>query len=112
VHTVRETAAFSAQATKLLTADELQTVIDAIAYDPTKGDIIEGTGGVRKLRVAFGGRGKSSGARVIYYYFDGAHPIYALEIFAKNERADLSAKERNGLLKLTTELKAAWRKKG
>jgi hypothetical protein len=111
MHTVRETATFSAAARVLLTAGEYDAVINAIAADPAKGVLVPGTGGVRKLRVASGGRGKSGGARAIYFYFDADHPVHAITIFGKSEKADLSAKERAELRKLTDALKAAWRQR-
>jgi hypothetical protein len=64
---------------------------------------------VRKLRVAASGRGKRGGARVIYFYFDRHNPIYLLAVFAKNERSDLSAAQRNTLAKAIARLKAEMR---
>jgi len=60
-----------------------------LAIHPESGDEIPGTGGVRKLRFGFRGRGKSGGARVIYYYFDKDNPLYALLIYGKNEQVNL-----------------------
>jgi hypothetical protein len=70
------------------------------------GDVIAGTGGIRKLRWALKGRGKSGGARVIYYYHDARIPLYLLDIYAKNEQANLSLAERNEFKKLATALAA------
>ena len=55
---------------------------------------------MRKLRWQRGGRGKSAGVRVIYYFHSQRVPLYLLTVFAKNERADLTQKERNELAKL------------
>jgi hypothetical protein len=52
----------------LLTADEQAAIVDLIAFEPTCGDLIPGTGGLRKVRVGRGGSGKRGGARVIYYF--------------------------------------------
>lgn len=112
MRTVSETATFSAGAQVMLTAVEYETVIHDMAFNPTKGDVIQGTGGVRKMRVSAGGKGKSGGARVIYFYFDDAHPVLAIAIFAKNEKVDLTAKERNELKKRIDAIKADWRKQG
>ncbi|WP_255468865.1 type II toxin-antitoxin system RelE/ParE family toxin [Reyranella sp. CPCC 100927] len=68
MHTVLETATFTARAERRLTVEELHATIDAIAKNPAAGDVIKDTGGVRKIRVAVGGRGKSGGARVIYFF--------------------------------------------
>ena len=61
---------------------------------------MRGTGGVRKLRWGKGGRGKSGGVRVIYYFHDELLPLYLLTLFAKNEQANLTARERNTLATL------------
>src|ERR1035437_8607549 len=75
--------------------------LDYLADNPTAGDLIPGTGGVRKLRWALEGRGKRGGARVVYFYHDPDVPIFALTAYAKNERADLSQQDRNDFRKLT-----------
>lgn len=67
---------------------------------PQRGRPYQGTGGIRKLRWRQGGRGKSGGVRVIYYFHSDRMPLYLLTVFAKNERADLSQAERNELSKL------------
>lgn len=63
---------------------------------------------MRKLRWARGGRGKSGGVRVIYYFYSDAMPLYLLTLFAKNERANLSKAERNMLAELVGALVATW----
>ena len=72
------------------------------------GDLIEGTGGVRKLRWARDGRGKSGGVRVIYHFHGDAMPLYLLTMFAKNEQANLSKAERNELATLFDLLVQIW----
>jgi hypothetical protein len=71
-----------------------------LAAHPKSGDLIEGTGGIRKMRWSRGGRGKSSGVRVIYYYHSEVMPLYLLTMFAKNEQANLSKADRNNMAKL------------
>lgn len=83
-------------------------MVDYLAAQPKAGDLIEGTGGVRKLRWARGGRGKSGGVRVIYYFHSDAMPLYLLTMFAKNERANLSKAERNELAGLVDVLVQIW----
>jgi len=70
--------------------------------------MIEGAGGVRKLRWARDGRGKSGGVRVIYYFHSAVMPLYLLTMFAKNERANLSKAERNELAELVDALVEIW----
>jgi hypothetical protein len=65
------------------------------------GDLIPGTGGVRKLRWGLEGRGKRGGARVVYYYHSDAMPIFAPTAYAKNDRADISQADRNDFRRLT-----------
>jgi hypothetical protein len=62
------------------------------------------TGGLRKMRFAIGGRGKSSGVRIVYHYVNEARPIYLLALFAKNEKDNLSRSERNVLRKFVERL--------
>jgi hypothetical protein len=76
-------------------------LIDYLAYNPAAGDLIQGTGGVRKLRWALQGRGKSGGARVIYFYHNADLPLFVLTAYAKNDRSDLSQQERNEMRQLT-----------
>jgi hypothetical protein len=70
----------------------------------------KGTGGVRKLRVASSGRGKRGGARVIYLFGGVDVPVFLLAIFAKNEKSDLSQKERNALSKLSAAILEDYRR--
>lgn len=95
--TVAEVPEYIRRCEKLLSADEQRDVIEYLAAHPKAGDLMEGTGGVRKLRWGRGGQGKSGGVRVIYYFHSEAMPLYLLTVFAKNERANLSKAERNDL---------------
>ena len=103
--TVGETPEYIRRVTKLLSESERIDVIDYVAASPKAGDLIQGTGGVRKLRWARSGRGKSGGVRVIYYFHSEALPLYLLTVFGKGEKADLSQAERNELAKLVQVLK-------
>lgn len=62
---------------------------------------MQGAGGVRKLRWAAQGKGKSGGGRVIYYYHNGTMPLFLLTVFGKGEKVNLSKSERNELAKFT-----------
>jgi len=109
MQTVAETPHYEHRAAKLLSAEEQDAVIIMIADNPLVGDVIVGTGGVRKVRYSRGSRGKSGGVRVVYYYYDETVPVYLLEVFGKNEKTDLTKAERNNLAKLTTILKRSFR---
>ena len=98
-------------AEKLLSAQERQELIAYLAEHPKDGDLMEGTGGVRKLRWHRGGQGKSGGVRVIYYYHDGLMPLYLLTLFAKGDKANLTKAERNELAGLVDVLVGIWKGK-
>lgn len=89
MQTIAETPEYIRRAEKLLADDERRDLLHYLAAHPKAGDLMEGTGGVRKLRWARSGRGKSAGVRVIYYFHSEAMPLYLLTLFAKNERAEL-----------------------
>lgn len=108
---VVETPEFLSVTRKLMTDEERTLLVDYLAYNPTAGDLIPGTGGVRKLRWGLEGRGKRGGARTIYFYHDASIPLFALTAFAKNERADLSQQDRNDLRQLTTRLVGAFKRR-
>ena len=100
--TVVETPEFRSATRKLLTRDECSALVNHLAHHPTDGDLIQGTGGVRKLRWALDGRGKRGGARIIYFYHDPDLPVFMLTAYAKNERSNLSQKDRTDMRRLTT----------
>jgi hypothetical protein len=91
--------------------DERSLLVDYLAHNPTAGDLVPGTGGVRKLRWRLEGRGKRGGARVIYFHHDAGMPLFALTAFAKNQRADLSQQDRNDLRQLTALLVTAFKRR-
>ncbi len=106
--TVAELPEYLRLAARLLVDADRRAIVDHLAAHPAAGDLIEGTGGVRKLRWARDGRGKSGGVRVIYYFHNEAMPLYLLTMFAKNERANLSKAERNALAGLVDVLVQIW----
>ena len=102
--TVTELPEYIRRANELLNEAERKSVVDYLAAHPRAGDVMEGTGGIRKLRWARGGRGKSGGVRVIYYYHDHRIPLYLLTVFGKNEKSNITKSERNELAKLVNVL--------
>jgi hypothetical protein len=105
--TVVETPIFARRARKLLSESEHTELIVYLANHPEAGDEIVGTGGVRKMRFAALGKGKSGGVRVIYYFYDRDVPLYALYLYGKNERADLTAEQRKSATDFAAAIKAA-----
>jgi hypothetical protein len=81
-------------ATKVWSEQERGEFVDFIAAHPTAGVVVEGTGGVRKVRWGREGVGKRGGVRVIYYYLDEDVPLFLISIFAKSAKADLDAREK------------------
>ena len=108
---VIELVGFRRRASELLTAEERDAVIDLVAYEPACGDLIPGTGGLRKIRVGRGGMGKRGGARVIYFFHDPEMPILLVAVYAKNEKSDLSAGEKKEFATLLKAFVAQWRKR-
>jgi hypothetical protein len=109
MQTVVELPQFTRLARPLLVEREIMSLINCLAANPQAGDIIEGTGGVRKLRWAREGMGKRGGVRVIYYFHSERIPLYLLTLFVKNESSDLTMSERNALATLVDRLIAASR---
>ena len=88
-----------------LTDEDLKTLEIELLNNPEIGALIQGTGGVRKMRFAFENQGKSGSARVIYVDFEIKEKLYLLGAYAKNVKESLTQEEKNSLKKLTTILK-------
>ncbi len=68
-----------------------------LLLNPKQGDVIQGTGGLRKIRIANKSKGKRGGSRIIYYFLDEKRRCYLLTIYAKNEISDLTADQKKHL---------------
>jgi hypothetical protein len=99
--TVVELPEFIRQSKKLLSQSENSRLIFYLSTHPKDGILIQGTGGVRKIRWSREGSGKRGGVRVIYFYFNENMPLFLLTVFPKSEKTNLSKEERNELNKLT-----------
>ena len=84
------TSLFEETAEEVLGDDGLRAVQEMIQANPEVGAVVKGTGGARKIRVAARGRGKSGGARVIYYFQSAQGTVYLLLAYAKSEADDLT----------------------
>lgn len=84
-----ETSLFTAQLARYLSDDEYRERQAHLLARPDEGALIRGSGGIRKARWGAGGRGKSGGVRVIYYWASAAAQIYLLTIYGKSEQADI-----------------------
>ena len=106
--TAVEAPSFLRDAGSLMTEEERGALVAYVATNPGVGVVMPGTGGVRKIRWAGSGRGKRGGVRVIYYYCGEALPVFLLNVFAKNEKVDLSQAEKNEMKKWIPRLVAAY----
>lgn len=109
--TVVETPWFLRDAASRLTEPERSDLVAFLAANPEAGDLMAETGGIRKLRWGVRGRGKRGGVRVIYYYHNESLPLFLLNVFAKNEKTNLSRAERNELKHLVPRLVAGYQKR-
>lgn len=85
--------------------DEMKAAVDLVAGEPEAGDVMQGTGSVRKARLAGRGKGKSGGYRVVWYFGGDDIPVFLLTVFGKGEKASLTQGERNALRALAATLR-------
>lgn len=109
--TIVETPDFIAAARRLFTMKEHELLIDHLARNPDAGDLVPGSGGIRKLRWAAGGRGKRGGARVIYFYCNAQIPLFALDVYAKSEKTDLTHEELSRLRRFVKAIGETYQRK-
>lgn len=100
-----ETATFTRLIREVVSDDDYAAFQLALARYPEQGDLLEGCGGVRKVRMAARGRGKSGGARVIYLFLRDRHRIYLLYVFTKGDAANLSAEGKKAIRELAQQIK-------
>lgn len=98
-----ETPVFTGQVIELLTDEEYGRFQQCLAAHPQMGDVIPGTGGLRKVRWSVQGRGKRGGVRVIYYHVSAAAQCRMLLIYRKGLKDDLTAAEKKVLRKLNAD---------
>lgn len=94
--------------------EDLAELQQFLIKNPDAGDMMPGTGGLKKLRFAFEGRGKSGSARVCYVDFAAFEKNYLIQVFSKDEKTNLTQKEKNDVKKvikiLKNEVADNWRK--
>jgi hypothetical protein len=94
-----------------LTDDDLKDLQEYLIINPETGSVIQGTGGVRKIRWALRNTGKSGGIRVLYIDFIVYEKIYLLMAYPKNQKDNISDKEKKIIKQLVTDLKNELRRK-
>lgn len=108
-----ETAVFTKKAS-LITDETLRTLQIELCENPEKGDVIEGTGGLRKIRVGQpeSRKGKSSGYRVLYLFLKIKSKIFLIYAYPKSEKENITSEEKKVFKVLVTALKEAEKVKG
>jgi len=99
----KETSIFTRQVKQLLDAESYRLLQMKLVVDPEAGALIPGTGGLRKIRWQGSGRGKRGGVRAIYYWATRDDVVLMLLAYPKNERDDLTAKQKRVLVALVKE---------
>jgi hypothetical protein len=100
-----ELGPFTKAAEKLLGLDGLRVLQAELMANPDTGALIPGGRGLRKVRIALPGRGKSGGARVIYFFHTPAGTCFLLALYAKTEAGNLTKAEVNQLARLIEAIK-------
>ena len=90
---IKETPVFTKIIQEVLPDDEYSAFQNRLIGDPECGDVIRGSGGLRKIRWKIPGKGKRGGLRIIYYYLSKALQIYMLFAYKKNEQSDLTSEQ-------------------
>ena len=88
-----------------LTDEDLRILQNILLENPKAGDTIQGTGGLRKIRIPIGDRGKRGGGRVIYVDIELKERIYFINVYAKNEKDDLTEDEKKAFKAVVNILK-------
>lgn len=95
-----ETPLFTKRITEIVSDEDYSEFQKFLAEHPEAGDVMEGTGGLRKVRMKLAGRGKSGGARVIYYHLESASQIRMVFVFKKDEQDNLTDDQKKQLKKI------------
>jgi len=91
-----------------LDSESLKMLEEKLLENPQLGDVIQGTGGARKMRIQLEGRGKSGGGRVIYLDVFEKEKLYLLFAYPKNMQEDLTEEQRKAIKILIDAIKKEW----
>ncbi len=92
-----ETRIFTRRIKELMSDDEYRALQETLVNRPGMGDVVPGTGGLRKVRWKHEDHGKSGGVRVIYYWMTEDEQLYMLYVYPKSKQEDLTAEQKKGL---------------
>lgn len=104
-----ETITFTKLITRLVADDDYAALQQELADQPEKGGPMSGCGGVRKVRMAARGKGKSGGARIIYLFLKNHDVIYLLYVFTKGDADNLSSNGKKAMRELAEQIKTEYR---
>jgi hypothetical protein len=108
MHAVVLTPAFERQAkSEGMSEDEIQAAASKIAADPLAGDLIVGSGGFRKMRIAGRGKGKSGGYRIVTFFAAKGAPVFLIAVLSKGSRENFSKAEINAMAGMSRSLVAS-----
>jgi mRNA-degrading endonuclease RelE of RelBE toxin-antitoxin system len=88
-----ETSIFTKEITRILSDDEYRQLQYFLVANPQSGDVIKGSGGLRKMRWKTKGRGKSGGIRTIYYYHQDESMLLMIYVYEKSKTENLTPKQ-------------------
>lgn len=112
MQTVVETPEFIRCAKKLdLSDDERESMVELIASNPEAGNEISGTSGMRKVRIAGKGKGKSGGYRVITFFTGSDIPVFLITVYGKGQKANITAAEKKAMKTLSNTIVEIYRSK-
>lgn len=112
MQTVVELPEFIKCAKKLgLSDEERETIVDLIASNPGAGDEISGTGGMRKLRIAGKGKGKSGGFRAITFFSGADIPVFLVTMYGKSQKDNITDADKNVMKSLASAIVDIYRSK-
>ena len=95
---------FFRSASKLLKDEDIRLLENFLLENPKAGRVIQGTGGLRKMRWAKQGAGKRGGFRIVYFWAERRSTLFFFDVYDKNEKLDLSASDKKRLITLLKEL--------
>lgn len=102
----QELKSFSDKIDKIASQTDFAKLQEELLENPEKGDLIQGTGGARKIRMRITGKGKRGGARVIYYFKVSNSLILFIHAFSKNEKDNITSQEKKDIGVFIKEFKA------
>ena len=92
-----ETSVFTKLITSMMSDDDYKALQEVLVNRPDMGKVIRNSGGLRKVRWALDGKGKSGGIRVIYYWMTSDEQIYMLFAFQKSTQENLTKAQLSAL---------------